>query len=73
MMFCRLFRMVRSMYVMAMCDVGVVTCYFLATAFLMLGRFKVMASCKFMVLRRFFVVFCTLFAHRVCSFEVLER
>jgi hypothetical protein len=37
---------------------------FMVTACLVLGRFSVMAGCMFMMLRRFFVVFCALFTHQ---------
>ncbi len=60
---CRLFRMVRSLYVVTMCDVGMMSRCFLVTACLVLGRFSVMAGCMLVVLRRFFVVFCALLAH----------
>jgi hypothetical protein len=43
---------------------------FFLTACLVLGRFSVMAGCMFMVFRRFFVVFCTMFAH--CMFWKVE-
>jgi len=62
--FSRLFRMVCSVQVVTVRDVGMVSRRFLVTACLVLGRFSVMAGCMFMMLRRFFVVFCTLFAHR---------
>jgi hypothetical protein len=37
---------------------------FLVTACLVPGGFFVMAGCMFVVLRRFFVMFCTFFTHR---------
>jgi hypothetical protein len=43
---------------------GMMTCLFMATAGIVLGRFFMMASRMFMVLSRFCVVFCALFAHR---------
>ena len=59
----RLFRMVRSLDVVTMRDVGMMSRRFLVTACLVLGRFSVMAGCMLVVLRRFFVVFCALLAH----------
>ena len=47
-----------------MCDLGMMACLFMATAGVVLGRFFMMAGGMFMVLSRFGVVFCALFAHR---------
>ena len=48
----------------AMRGLGMMACLFMATAGVVLCRFFMMACGKFMVLSRFCVVFCALFAHR---------
>jgi hypothetical protein len=62
--FCRLFRMVSGMQVVAVCDVGMMSRRLLVIACLVLGRFLVMARRMFMMLRRFGVMFCTLLTHK---------
>jgi hypothetical protein len=63
-MLCGFFRMVSSMQVVAMCDMGMMPRLFMAPAALMLSRFFMMAGRMFMVLRRFCMMFCALLAHR---------
>ena len=64
-MLCGFFRMVSSMQVVTVGDVGMMPGLFMAPAGIVLGRFFVMAGRMFMVLRRFCMMFCALLAHRV--------
>ena len=48
----------------AMGNVGMMPCLFMATAGVVLGCFFVMAGCMFMMLRRFCMMFCALLTHR---------
>jgi hypothetical protein len=61
---CRFFRMMNSMQMVSMCDVGMVSRRFLATACLVLSRFSVMSRGMFMMLGGLFVMFCAFFTHR---------
>ena len=56
--------MVSGMQMVAMGNVGMMSCLFMATADVMLGRFFVVAGCMFMMLRRFRMMFCACLAHR---------
>lgn len=56
--------MMDGMQVVAVRDMGMMACLFMATAAIVLGRFSVMSGGMFMVLRRFCMMFCTFFAHR---------
>src|ERR1700686_407556 len=69
-MLCGFFRMVSSMQVVTVGDVGMMPGLFLSPAGIVLGPFFVMAGLMFMVLRRFCMMFCTLLAHR--GFEGLR-
>jgi hypothetical protein len=69
-MLCGFFRMVCSMQVVTMCDVGMMPGLFMASAGIMLSRFFVMAGRMFMVLRRFCMMFSALLAHRGFEGEV---
>jgi hypothetical protein len=60
-MLCGFFRMVSSMQVVTVGDVGMMPGLFMAPAGIVLGRFFVMAGGMFMVLRRFCMMFCALF------------
>ena len=64
------FRMVSSMQVVTVGDVGMMPGLFMAPAGIVLGRFFVMAGRMFMVLRRFCMMFCALLAHGVLRVEV---
>ena len=67
---CGFFRMVSSMQVVTVGDVGMMPGLFMAPAGIVLGRFFVMAGRMFMVLRRFCMMFCALLAHRGFEGEV---
>jgi hypothetical protein len=58
------------MQMVAMGNVGMMPCLFMATAYVVLGCFFVMAGCMFMMLRRFGMMFCAILADlansRVC-------
>jgi hypothetical protein len=59
----RFFRMVCSMQVMSMRDMGMMSGLFVVSARMVLGCFLVITGGMFVVFRRFGVMFCTLLAH----------
>jgi hypothetical protein len=64
MMFGRFFRVLISMCIVTVRDVGMMGRLLVAPGSIVLGRLLVMSGCMFVMLRCFRVMFCALLAHR---------
>jgi hypothetical protein len=63
-MFGSFFRVVCSMQMVTVGDVGVMSGLFMAATGVMLGRFFMMARCVFVMFCRLCMMFCALLVHR---------